>query len=135
MQKDLAKPTAKSLRLSQEILDELRDTKDLQIIMQPIPLKGLVLASFDDSSFGDKPVAGHVLLATTPQLLDSVPAVVSLLDWRSHRIQQAVGSTLAAETQAVRAGIGAAQWARKMFMAILHQDLSLIHISEPTSPY
>ena len=66
-----------------------------------------------------KPIAGHVLLATTEVLLKHDVAPVSLLDWRAHSIKRKVNSTLSAETEAVKAGLGRALHARKLFVSML----------------
>lgn len=104
-------------------------------MMHPMGLKNLSIVVFCDSSFGPKPVECQMLLFCRPEFLESESTEVNLMDWRAHRIPQAVGSTLSAETAAVRSGLGQGVWCRKLLLDILCKDWNPLNSDSYPDPF
>ena len=101
MQAALAKPTLGDLKHGAKVIDTFLEDPDREVVMKPIPLDNLVLVGFGDASYGQRPVESQVVLATTPEFLESKEVAVSLLDWKNHKIGAATGSTRSSETTSV----------------------------------
>ena len=89
-------------------MNYLKSTADEGIVISPIPIKYLQLATFSDSSWanapGGKTQAGLLLCAVDGRDLTK-PSLASILDWKSFRIKRTVHSTLAAEANAMDAAV------------------------------
>ena len=109
----MSNPTVHHLCEVNNIIRRAKQHDDLKICFKPIPMESLRLVCHSDAAWANVGVftqAGYVIGFTDSRLdqgsiTDWTPAV-----WKSFKLSRAVGSTLAAEAQAMVSATGTLEW-------------------------
>ena len=113
-----------------KVVEILKATPDIGLIIPHIPLDKVRWASIQDASWAnapeDKSQAGFLVGATTPALSLNRAAPFALLSFRSHGLQRKCPSTLAAETQAMSEALAEVEWIRGLFGELTDPRFSII---------
>ena len=94
----------------------------------PIYLEHLTIVCHSDAAFanrGNHTQAGYVIGFTHSDLNEGKEASWTPIAWRSFRLQRAVSSTLAAESQAMSVATGTVEWVSLLLAEICSGPLSI----------
>ena len=91
------------------MLVEAQQTADTAIMVRPLLLDQITLASFGDASFASssqlKAQQGLFIVACTPELAANQTSEISPMSWNSKQIGRVVRSTLSAEAYAMSSSL------------------------------
>ena len=112
-QQAFPKPTISDFRRANQAIRRAKQERDLGITFVPIPLEELTVVCHSDAAFanvGSHTQAGYVIGFTNKSLQNGVLSSWCPATWRSYRLNRAVSSTLAAESQAMSTATGTVEW-------------------------
>ena len=99
--------------------------KDLCILFEPIDPDKLTIACHSDTAFANTHPSRYIIAFTEKPLQNGAEAKWVPATWRSYKLSRAVGSTLAAESEAFYTASGSVEWLSLMLAEILDGDLIL----------
>ena len=107
-----------------------RQGADDGITFQAIPLSDLSLACHSDTSLcnaaGSRTQAGYIIGAVDRNLNKGQAARHSPIYWKSYRLKRVVGSTLSAESQAMRDGMTHMVWFLWILAEATRPDMEMV---------
>ena len=107
-------PTLGEAKAVNNVVRRAKQYRELEWIIQPIPVENLRLCLHTGAAFGNAKgkgtQAGYIVGVTNELLQQGKQAPWSPAAWRSYRLKRVVGSTFAGETQALMDGLGHAEW-------------------------
>ena len=106
-------PAAHNLLEANHVIRRAKQLAELEITFQAIPMKDLRLCVHSDAAWanvGDHTQGGYVVGFSTSNLDKGLETAWTPAVWRSFKLSRAVGSTLAAEAQAMVAATGTLEW-------------------------
>eukprot|EP00435_Cladocopium_sp_Y103_P020594 s2229_g5.t1 len=112
-QQSFPSPTVHHLLEANNVIRRAKQFSELEITFQSIPVNSLRLCVHSDAAFanvGDHTQGGYVVGFTTSDLDKGYETVWTPAVWKSFKLSRAVGSTLAAEAQAMVAATGTLEW-------------------------
>ena len=112
-QQSFPSPTVHHLLEANNVIKRAKQFADLHITFKSIPLHNLRLCCHSDAAFanlGPHTQAGYIVGFTDDQLDQGAESPWSPAVWKSFKLSRAVGSTLAAEAQAMVAATGTLEW-------------------------
>ena len=126
-------PTIADIKLSNKLLREARDFKDLAITVQSIDPDKLCMTATSDAAWGNvkskgeqeeslASQAGYIVMAAHRDLLDGHLAQITPLAWRSHTLKRKAASTLSAESQAVGEAAAITAWFRYLLVESMYPE-------------
>lgn len=132
LQSQINTATVSTLLTANKVLHNAKKHSDVNIKIQPIPLKDVRFVAFSDASFASKSKpeshAGMIILATHKDIIQNKSCVISPLSWGTKKIQRIVTSTLSAETSALSTSLDQLTWIRLYWAWLLD---SKIHWQKP----
>ena len=132
LQSQINSATVSTLLTANKVLHNAKKHSDVNIKIQPIPLKDVRFVAFSDASFASKSKpeshAGMIILATHKDITQNKSCVISPLSWGTKKIQRIVTSTLSAETSALSTSLDQLTWIRLYWAWLLD---SKIHWQKP----
>ena len=103
--------------------------RDLQLKFHPIPVADLCWGTVTDASWANhkdgSSQGATAVIAFHRDLLRGERAQCTMIWWKSGKLRRKVGSTLAAEAQALLRGLGDLMWAKAVYHEILDEDFTL----------
>lgn len=133
----LASGTVADIREVNHIARRDRQMHDSVVRVLPIPLDSLELVMRSDASLGNaaglKTQAGYVIACTDSRLNQGTEAPYSPLFWKSFKLRRAVGSTLGAEGQALREGLGHMMYFKRMLAEATDPDTPFTEVFQETT--
>eukprot|EP00435_Cladocopium_sp_Y103_P050118 s180_g15.t1 len=106
-------PTVHHLIEANNVIHRAKQFAEMEITFQAIPVEQLKLCVHSDAAFanvGDHTQGGFVIGFSTVDLDNGLETSWTPAVWRSFKLSRAVGSTLAAEAQAMVAATGTLEW-------------------------
>lgn len=123
LQKSICKAIVGTLLDGNQVLMEAKETADTSVLIRPIPLERITLASFGDASFASasqlKAHQGLFIVACAPELAENKSSDISPVSWNSKQIGRVVRSTLSAEAYAMSSSLDKLSWIRCLWGYIL----------------
>eukprot|EP00435_Cladocopium_sp_Y103_P071090 s130_g36.t1 len=113
-QQSFPNPTVHHLLEANNIIKRAQQFSDLTITFKDIPVSKLRFCCHSDAAFanlGEHTQAGYVIGFSDDELDSGCESPWSPAMWKSFRLPRAVGSTLAAEAQAMVSATGTLEWA------------------------
>eukprot|EP00971_Amphidinium_carterae_P335324 6471125-Amphidinium_carterae.1 len=113
-------PDVSNLRQVAECLEFARKTKDRGSSFYPVDLRSCLLVLYADASFGNAAKSGSqcgmIIALTSSDCLKSAESFpASIIEYKSFRARRVCRSTLAAEAQAIEAGVDHTQFVASYF--------------------
>ena len=128
LQAKVANATVADLLQGNRLLEEAKKHSSTSIRIQSIPPEDVHFVSFSDAAFATREKAnsqkGCLILATTKQIDEVQPAIVSPITWYSKKIARVVSSTLASETYALSGALDLLSWTRIHWSWLLNPSIS-----------
>ena len=116
-------PTIQTLQDINGLLREAKRTSNFCLTLRPIDFRKACFLAFGDASWANAEQsasqAGFMIFLGTFAAFTVIGSVVSLQDWRSHRIRRVCRSTLAAECMAMDASVDSAMFLRGLYAEVL----------------
>ena len=116
-------PTIQTLLDINGILREAKRTPEFCLTLRPIDFRNACFLAFGDASWANSQEtlsqAGFMIFLGCFSAFTPAGSVVSLQDWRSHRIRRVCRSTLAAECMAMDASVDSALFLRALYAEVL----------------
>ena len=112
-QQSFPEPTVHHLLEANNVIRRAKQFADLEITFEPIPIDQLRLCCHSDAAWanlGNHTQAGYIIGFITSDLDIGKETTWTPAVWKSFRLSRAVGSTLAAEAQAMVAATGTLEW-------------------------
>ena len=115
-------PKIKHLRQANNVVRRARLHQDLTVCFEPISPQKLTIVCHSDAAFANVGVhtqAGHIVAFTDSDLQEGelVPWVPAT--WKSHKLNRAVSSTMAAESQSMAVATGTVEWLLMLMAEVL----------------
>ena len=115
-------PKIKHLRQANNVVRRARLHQDWTVCFEPISPQKLTIVCHSDAAFANVGVhtqAGHIVAFTDSDLQEGelvswVPAT-----WKSHKLNRAVSSTMAAESQSMAVATGTVEWLLMLMAEVL----------------
>ena len=128
-QQAFPKPKIEDFRMANQAIRRAKQHSQIGITFKPIEPKNLTVVCHSDAAFanrGHHTQAGYIILGLTEtKLQDAEEAIWCPVAWRSFKLQRAVSSTLAAESQALAVATGTLEWVLLMLAEIFDGPLTI----------
>ena len=126
----LAKPTLAVLKEANAIMKELKKTSQEGLIFHSFPednlcWKDVIFVHFGDAARGNRPcggdTGGFITAVASPKILQGIPAKMSILDYRSWKLDRPVRGSNGSEAQALYVTEDAG-WKMRLMWALAHGE-------------
>ena len=109
----VSRAVVKDLSDANRAVNRLKQTEDVGILIQPIPLSDLRVVSISDTALDldrpDGPAQGGFMVGFTTELHQQGSPVMSPISW-SHKVKRSVSAPLVREVFVMRKGLAECEW-------------------------
>ena len=133
----VGKATVRTLREANKLAREIHGARNTSVRVNYLPgvaAEEVVFICWTDGAVANRKdlssTGGHVVAATSPAMLHGEPAPLTLVAWRSHKLQRIARSSLSAEIQAFSEGEEELMYVRLCWAELCGYDVDTKDISE-----